>query len=305
MQAILSAFLHLTSWSIRVNALCFLPGQLQEILGPTLTEFMSQLTTLEILPTSLSQSAIIHELLCLTPNLLHLKAKEILLNISDMTSPNGQRLWACRRLQTFHIGIQPCMVSMGRGQQDSRIFFAYLVKCFPYLRDIHIHYSDIDLTLESGFCLLSELHHLEKLVLHTWGEPQSLGDRDMDWMSTLAIHGQRRSTRIHRKAHFQGVKISSQDKETDLQHQQYGKEAAVAATCAADAALHQAIWEASTLLHVISVLERLWSQQTIGVYCWPYLELLQLSTWSTSSWVPVMRPELLYQERKPLTGCDM
>jgi hypothetical protein len=266
---------------------------------------MGQLTTLEILSTRISPPSIVNELLCLAPNLLHLKAKGILLNISDMTSPNSQRLWACRRLQTFHIGLETRMAGVVRGQQDSRIIFAYLIKCFPYLRDIRIHVSGLDLTLESGFCLLSELHHLEKLVLHTWGEPQSLRDRDMDWMSTLSIPGQRRSTRIHRKTHFQGIEISCQDKETDLQHQQYGKDLAVAATSAADGVLHQAIWEASTLMHVVSVLERLWNQQSLGVYCWPSLELLQLSTLSTPSWIPTMRPELLYQEREPLTGWDM
>jgi hypothetical protein len=229
--------------------------------------------------------------------LLHLKVKGTLWDISDMglseSQPKHQRLWAYRRLRTFHIGIRPCRNSQGRGPQGSRIFFAYLVKCFPNLRDIHIHDSDLHLSLVNGLCLLSELHHLEKLVLHTSDDTQSLQDCEMDWMSTLVAH---------RQPVIGGVRMCYQHDNMGLQHQRYGKEAAAAASCAADAALHQAIWEASTLLHVFSVLERLWSQQTIGVYCWPSLELLQLNTWSTPSWVPTAKPELLYQEKKPLTG---
>jgi hypothetical protein len=49
-------------------------------------------------------------------------------------------------------------------------------------------------------------------------------------MSTLTAHGQRRSKRIHLKTYIESVKLSDQDMKKNLQHQQYGKKAASAAT---------------------------------------------------------------------------
>jgi hypothetical protein len=113
---------HLKSWSVITDVFTLIPSELHEVLGPRLTDFMRQLITLEILPTRLGQSTIVNELLYLALNLLHLNSKGILLDTSDMglseSRPNHQRIWACRRLQAFHIGLQSCKRS---GQQGSMI----------------------------------------------------------------------------------------------------------------------------------------------------------------------------------------
>ncbi|KAF9350511.1 hypothetical protein BGX34_001187 [Mortierella sp. NVP85] len=61
--------------------------------------------------------------------------------------------------------------------------------------------------------------------------------------------------RVYHRTYIECARMFYQDKNMDLQHQQYGKEAASDATCAADAALYQAVWEASALIHVISAME--------------------------------------------------
>ncbi|KAG0236612.1 hypothetical protein B0O80DRAFT_500495 [Mortierella sp. GBAus27b] len=294
-------FPRLSRWSISADALVFQPDRLGDLLGSTLEGFMAQLTTLELLPMQETESAVIPKLLYLAPNLLHLKAKGVFMETSDIghsnNSPTQQRLWACRQLRTFHIGIKASMYAAAtdRGPCQSRLFFAYLVKCCPRLQDIFIHSSDLNLTLEGGLCLLSKLTELRCLDIHGMGSLNQ--DRDFDWMSTLNPRGQSIRERMRRRGITESLKVSKQDKRAALEQQQLFNTSSKNSVNPAENELRKAIWEASALTNMPNLLRRIWTLQTRGIYCWPHLESHHISTENISFWEPALRPALLYQQK--------
>ncbi|KAF9345910.1 hypothetical protein BGX34_004367 [Mortierella sp. NVP85] len=252
-------------------------------LGPDRTAFMKQLTTLEILNSTQmtfhSTSIAVERILCEAPNLLHFKAKDMALRTScfDLRSNPIAPLWACRNLQTFHIRTQShdTFRTRDRGPRMSRMFYAYLSKCCPRLRDLNIRYSDLNMELESGICLLSEMKHLEKLVLGTNASHMPT-DRDLDWLSTLDPRKQSFREKIRRWKFVKSLKAPKLEAQRDLAEKKTTFEIYSSANNLPDLKLRQAIWEASTIAGVAKTLETIRNQQLHGEYCWPYLDLLHL-----------------------------
>ncbi|KAF9300197.1 hypothetical protein BGZ74_008195 [Mortierella antarctica] len=151
------------------------------------------LTTLEI--TSEYQLAAIplHEYLGEAPNLVHLRAPEVFINIEDLqvhlTAQQTTRgaLWACSRLETLHISIQDGFDKNSTRQHSfSRALFTYLATVCPKLVDVYISYSTLTFEMESGFCQLSKLKNLRSLQLKT-ARPQRVTELDLWWTSASSL----------------------------------------------------------------------------------------------------------------------
>ncbi|KAF9299102.1 hypothetical protein BGZ74_009109 [Mortierella antarctica] len=92
-----------------------------------------------------------------------------------------RRIWACRNLQTLDI-----VIGRNRGDSSSsnntRLIFSYITKVCPNLEELSVRYAMMVLFFESGFCLLSRLHQLRRLVL-VFDTGSRLPSKELEWMS--------------------------------------------------------------------------------------------------------------------------
>ena len=83
--------------------------------------------------------------------------------------------WTCRFLETLHLRIVGRKLYF-RLEDDSRVLFGYLSRVCPLLRDLTIERKRQSLSLKGGFCLLSRLHHLERVEMKAqYGDLSDLG----------------------------------------------------------------------------------------------------------------------------------
>ncbi|KAF9345911.1 hypothetical protein BGX34_004368 [Mortierella sp. NVP85] len=308
LEAILVAFPNLSGCGILRDALESTPNPVT-LMRPDMAAFMNQLTTLEIMNstqmTHFTTSIAVERILCEAPNLLHFKVNDMGLKTScfDLRSNAMAPLWACRNLQTLHIRTQSYDTSRprDRGPRISRMFYAYLSKCCPRLRDLNIRYSDLNIKLESGLCLLSEMKDLEKLVLGTTAGHIPT-DRDLDWLSTLDPREGSALEKFRRWRIVKSLKAPKLETQRDLAEKKTAFENYKSAINLSDVELRQAIWEASTIDGVAKTLETIWNQQLHGEYCWPYLDMFHLFIGSSvnAHVISKYRPILRYQEHSEL-----
>lgn len=162
---------------------------------------------LQLQPNALTRLEIIwncpdlNDCLCLMPTLLHLKAPGTNISLDDvdihLRRSHGRRrrpapsLWACRDLETLHIG---CSTS-GSDSLFERHIFGYVSILCPKLRDLEFSGVEnwlslsptnrpraLNMTLESGFCLLSRLKLLERLRVGSTDIDLKLPSWHWDWM---------------------------------------------------------------------------------------------------------------------------
>ncbi|KAI1313854.1 hypothetical protein EDD11_002455 [Mortierella claussenii] len=95
-------------------------------------------------------------------------------------------IWACRGLQTLHVTFnndRNLMYPSGiRGHKlNSLIIFGYLSRFCPSLKDIYLRRWCSEISKNSGFCLLSRLYRLERLVL-AGVKLINLKSKNLKWM---------------------------------------------------------------------------------------------------------------------------
>ncbi|KAG0069952.1 hypothetical protein BGZ90_012817 [Linnemannia elongata] len=102
--------------------------------------------------------------------------------------------WACRSLETLHLGFKvketytPNDLSDSTGPKkhvitdESRILFGFIARNCPQLKDLHIRKYSLDLSLEGGLCLLTQLRELERLVIWSQTKGFRLREKDVDWI---------------------------------------------------------------------------------------------------------------------------
>ncbi|KAG0024090.1 hypothetical protein BGZ80_006099 [Entomortierella chlamydospora] len=150
---------------------------------------------------------LLHTFLCQAPNLLHLKAEGVNVELNlldpftpssvnapyivnnvflDGTSLEGYRrthpIWACRNLRTLHLRFDKRAQNDDKTDENSRKLFGYISRVCPRLEDLLIHRTELTLRAMSGFCLLSNLARLKRLKIITKDATESLRDVDIDWM---------------------------------------------------------------------------------------------------------------------------
>ncbi|KAG0274829.1 hypothetical protein BGZ97_010433, partial [Linnemannia gamsii] len=154
---------------------------------------------------------LLHNYLCSSPHLRHLKAVALPFSLDHMdlhgllppvSAPrNGPRaasrvylpgIWQCRKLQTLHIRIATPNITTRDPSplpEHSRIAFGYLVRVCPELRELWLSNGgalqeepSLDMSLLGGFCLLGRLQHLESFSCGTWKEQKVLSAVNLGWI---------------------------------------------------------------------------------------------------------------------------
>ncbi|KAG0035123.1 hypothetical protein BGZ82_005401 [Podila clonocystis] len=240
--AMVEAFPHATEWVMILRDMS--PSvfeSLMSVYSPSgsLSRHLSQfsqpmLTSLTIVYTNIfdeHEDNSLHRLLCQIPTLLHLHAESVPYLIENLDlnnilppcplqpspSPSStqqvpKQIWACRGLKTLHLRFYTRHKDEKRGGSlvittASRILCGYLSRFCPRLEDMSIHYFQLDMTLQGGFCLLTRLKRLRRLHLSSVGE--AFSERDVvPWIC-------KRLSRMQRMERAYKVTISLDKKGVD------------------------------------------------------------------------------------------
>lgn len=141
----------------------------------------------------------LHQYLCASPHLLHLKALHIVTWVERMdihgrwTKPASAKarppgIWACRNLRTLHIrchSFETRAVEQCRGW--SRVLFGYISRVLPRLEDLMILEFNAPrlpfaLDLQGGFCLLARLSQLAHLRIGAEERKVVFKAADLRWL---------------------------------------------------------------------------------------------------------------------------
>ncbi|KAF9170440.1 hypothetical protein BGX21_008811 [Mortierella sp. AD011] len=93
-----------------------------------------------------------------------------------------REVWACHQLRTLQIKFVSRDMEDYADEENARIMFGYISKVCPNLRELAIDRKELKLNLESGFCFLSRLQHLQRLTILTWTKTK-LEKKDLEWMA--------------------------------------------------------------------------------------------------------------------------
>ncbi|KAG0375089.1 hypothetical protein BGX24_009540 [Mortierella sp. AD032] len=199
------------------------------------------LTSLELYGTDQPTAALhrtLHDYMCASPHLLHLKAPRVafLIEYLDVyrrgkftytkqdipdrfyhTATSGHiraGVWACRKLLTLHMEFcsqeQPLLSSA----VTTRILFGYIARVLPRLRDIFIDTAQyhlredmafqvmLNMKLEGGLCLLASLKDLEQLRIGSYERQLLCSFSDLNWM---ILSGQSKKYKEKRQAKLDGL----------------------------------------------------------------------------------------------------
>ncbi|KAF9907722.1 hypothetical protein EC991_010669 [Linnemannia zychae] len=180
---------------------------LTPLLTHCLRQIPNRITSLELVAPGDIESTFsneLHQYLCASPHLLHLKAPQSVCLIERMdihgrwTDPSSistsgttsytPGIWACRNLRTLHIRVYDInSASIEERKGRSRILFGYISRVVPRLEDLMLldhdfRRSRMTLDLQSGFCLLARLSGLEKLRIGQSEKKMNFRAADLRWI---------------------------------------------------------------------------------------------------------------------------
>ncbi|KAF9106376.1 hypothetical protein BGX29_009669 [Mortierella sp. GBA35] len=245
----------------------------------------------------------LHAYLCSSPHLLHLRAPNTPLYLQQLDlhhrwndrhstlsasaaklSPPG--IWACRRLKTleFHLCAYTDSSATEQSHQAplrSRILFGYISRVCPDLRHLFIDTAAhtgskkpaehaLSFLLKGGFCLLTQLTHLESLTVGAENRDIVCRTVDLAWM-TPAGYGIRR--RRERRTELQSWEdqLAAEQREETLKSRMKKKEAPgiAAATATGGNDLREALKDLGRLKEVKDLLVEMDGREC---RCWPVLD---------------------------------
>ncbi|KAK3844461.1 MAG: hypothetical protein J3R72DRAFT_438103 [Linnemannia gamsii] len=146
---------------------------------------------------------LLHDYLCSSPNLLHLKALYTPYSLDRMdlhrllpyhglmrsVNRRSPGIWQCRRLRTLHIKIVTPKNQFGVQEAYARIAFGYIARVCPELREIKMFNGDssaenpsLDMAILGGLCLLGRLQHLERFSSGIRKKQRDLSARNLEWI---------------------------------------------------------------------------------------------------------------------------
>ncbi|KAF9909026.1 hypothetical protein BX616_011322 [Lobosporangium transversale] len=196
----------------------------------------NRLTSLEIvlsmsnglLITGLNTGEWIHQLLCESPLLEHLRAPDVNIPLhllyvtkalcvkpcrsSDygdgtFIPPVPRQIWACRRLKTLHIKVKE---SFNYGTKDLeeqvRVLYGYISRVCPDLEDLSIRRSHMlsQYRYHVNMCLLSRLKHLRILQVMDF---DYVREQDFDWIKQHYYYDTREQTKLKLEQGLQETKM--------------------------------------------------------------------------------------------------
>ncbi|KAG0364938.1 hypothetical protein BGX24_004340, partial [Mortierella sp. AD032] len=291
----------------------FSTQDLSPVMVKQLQETLNVVTRLEIHHqdrAKLLANSGLHEYLCMSPHLLHLKAPyaAYLLEYMDVHSranlassvrgtgvsrggggsgdDSGSaestlrgRVWACRNLQSLHLGTHPQHGFPYGTKVHSRIVYGYLTSICPNIRDLRIdpYYHTallprpiLFMDLDAGMCLLSRLRYLETLLIGSAGMTTASGSRDLTWM---VASGWTAEARREREKTMGGWKTrlleeTQQNSRTSLKSLEGPY---------VDSDLVKSLQHLGLLEDVKNTLDRMGEKVESGEYCWPLLQRLSIN----------------------------
>ncbi|KAF9433364.1 hypothetical protein BGZ76_009561 [Entomortierella beljakovae] len=156
------------------------------VIGPRILEhYANNITTLELHSSSVQPSGAdgepgkidveaLHNFLCSSPSLLHLRAKGVVYSSRRFMDFTGYRrrlgqdqVWACNDLLTLQLSFLEPTMREDWSESNSRILFGYISRVCPKLKELWIYRPFISLLLEGGLCLLTRCRDLECLTIKT------------------------------------------------------------------------------------------------------------------------------------------
>ncbi|KAG0286237.1 hypothetical protein BGZ96_009616 [Linnemannia gamsii] len=177
----------------------------------SLTDFPNRVTALEIL----GPCDTLHDILCYSPQILHVKAPWVnlqtyhldlhlcwdhgdgrMIDFGCSTMSDAPKIWACRGLQTLHIGAR-FYDHHAPGFNDFSLYvFGYIARVCPMLQDLALFGPESKVTsngylstgdtfrldLAGGFCLLTHLKHLRYLRIGELYVDPFVRPIDVEWM---------------------------------------------------------------------------------------------------------------------------
>ncbi|KAG0270307.1 hypothetical protein BGZ95_001732 [Linnemannia exigua] len=200
-----------TEWAFRSS-------DLTPILKQCLQELPNVVTTLDLIKDSVnlpSKALALHQYLCESRHLLHLKAGGSFCLIERMdlygrwknlpdneeTAYRQPGVWMCRQLQTLQIEVHNLVAPVHLSSPiRTRVLFGYISKVCPNLRELEIWESDnepgFNLELSGGLCLLGGLRLLEHLRIGSGKNNRVFKPHDLKW---IFKSGRSRVSKIQRK----------------------------------------------------------------------------------------------------------
>ncbi|KAH7059975.1 hypothetical protein BKA57DRAFT_21111 [Linnemannia elongata] len=186
----------------------------------TLDRLPNVLTSLELL----GECKFLHDYLCESPFLVHLRAPLTdmpIQNLDIYTSRNSQpisergspvRVWACQGLRTLQLLFRGIKSNISDGNNDSLVVFGYISRVCPLLQVLEIYGPEVQmdewinpskyrirLDLSSGLVLLARLRYLRRLLIGASDAHQPTHLRlkrvDVDWMVPSGYSEERRQER--------------------------------------------------------------------------------------------------------------
>lgn len=222
---------HATEWSFRTS-------DLTPILRQSLQELPNVVTTLNLVTESVDQSnkaLALHQYLCESPHLLHLKASQSYCLIERMDlfghwmplpryGEDAYRqpgIWMCRQLQTLHIQVHKLRPADRQvSPTRCRVLFGYISRVCPNLRDLEIREPEnvpgLYLELPGGFCLLARLRLLENLRIGSGKNSQILKPRDVKWLTKFGRSATSKQERREGMICWQEALVKERQRVNDL-----------------------------------------------------------------------------------------
>ncbi|KAF9093477.1 hypothetical protein BGX23_003298 [Mortierella sp. AD031] len=236
----------------------------------------------------------LHRYLCESPHLLHLKAPyaAYLLEHMDVhsraqktgttkTTSGKAEVWACRNLQSLHLGIHVQQDYLRETKVHSRVIYGYLSTVCPKIRDLRIdpYYQAVLLPrpilfmdMDAGLCLLSRLKYLETLLIGSAGMTTTSGSRDLTWMIPS---GWTAEARRERQKTVDGWQAMLQE-----ERQQTSPTATTSQRFEGpyvDTDVVESLRLLGLLEDVKATLEKMEEDVERGSYCWPLLQRLSIN----------------------------
>ncbi|KAG0293783.1 hypothetical protein BGZ96_002301 [Linnemannia gamsii] len=220
-DAILSVCPKATEWT-------FWTVGLTDTISQELSLLSNNVTALDLLWDAGSDSrwgSALHQYLCQSPHLLHLRAPRTRFQIkhldlhnrlpiplngygSNLVHPPG--IWCCRMLRTLHVSFEWNTNYFGKGPTAARVVFGYLSRVCPRLEELQLaskrrdpYESKLLLGLEGGVCLLASLRHLESLRIGSSFHHFNLEAWELSWMTTSGLNLDHRRARQARMASWE------------------------------------------------------------------------------------------------------
>lgn len=292
-DAILSVCPKATEWT-------FWTVGLTDTISQELLLFSNNVTALDLLwdggPDS-RWGTVLHQYLCQSPHLLHLRAPRTRFQIkhldlhnrlpiplnsygSNLVHPPG--IWRCKMLRTLHVSFEWNSNYFGKGPAAARVVFGYLSRVCPRLEELQLsskrrdpYESKLWLGLEGGLCLLASLRYLERLHIGSSFHHFTLETWELSWMTTSGLNLDHRRARQARMVSWETQIL--QEERDDAKSTRVEETAAVGGSSGmaapGDAILKEELRNLGKKEDVRSMLEQVDSGRLV---CWPCLHKISL-----------------------------